>query len=384
MKFPLGFYSFGKNIGIKDESLDFAVIYSENRCKAAAVFTRNNFPGAPIYVGRDHIQDGFLQAIVINSKNSNVATGEQGIQDSYAICTELGKSLGIPARDILPSSTGVIGVPLPIEKIINACSTAKDDLKPGNLEEVAEAIMTTDTRKKISYRTITTQMNEGVMFGIAKGAGMIEPNMATMLSYILCDYLPESGDLPGILKRVVDLTYNCVTIDSDTSTSDTVVLMCSGVLGNLPDDVFESHLKEIATDLSKMIARDGEGASKLIELTVSKGRDDLQVSKIGKSILNSPLVKTAIYGGDPNWGRFVMAIGKVFDEPIPYDSLEIRLGGISVKGADNDTKTKLAEYLKSNEEIEISVILNTGSFQKTFWSCDFTEGYIQENAYYTT
>lgn len=384
MKFPLGFYSFGKNIGIKDSSSDFAVIYSENRCKAAAVFTRNNFPGAPIYVGRDHIKDGFLQAIVINSKNSNVATGEQGIQNSYQICTELGKSLGISARDILPSSTGVIGVPLPIEKILNACSTAKTDLKPGNLEEVAEAIMTTDTRKKISYRTITTQTSEGVMFGIAKGAGMIEPNMATMLSYVLCDFLPESGDLPGILKRVVDLTYNCITIDSDTSTSDTVVLMCSGVLGTIPDEVFESHLKEIATDLSKMIARDGEGASKLIELTVSKGRDDVQVTKIGKSILNSPLVKTAIYGGDPNWGRFVMAIGKVFDEPIPYDTLEIQLGGISVKGADNDTKTKLAEYLKSNEEIKISVNLNTGSFQKTFWSCDFTEGYIQENAYYTT
>ncbi|EOQ96429.1 glutamate N-acetyltransferase/amino-acid acetyltransferase [Leptospira wolbachii serovar Codice str. CDC] len=384
MKFPLGFYSFGKNIGIKDTSLDFAVIYSENRCKAAAVFTRNNFPGAPIYVGRDHIKDGYLQAIVINSKNSNVATGEQGIQNSYAICTELGKSLGIPARDILPSSTGVIGVPLPIEKILNACSMAKADLKPGNLDEVAEAIMTTDSRKKISYRTITTQTNEGVMFGIAKGAGMIEPNMATMLSYILCDYLPESGDLSGILKRVVDLTYNCVTIDSDTSTSDTVVLMCSGALGTIPDSVFESNLREIATDLSKMIARDGEGASKLIELAVSNGRDDVQVTKIGKSILNSPLVKTAIYGGDPNWGRFVMAIGKVFDEPIPYDTLEILLGGISVKGADNDTKVKLAEYLKSNEEIQISVILNTGSFQKTFWSCDFTEGYIQENAYYTT
>ncbi|PJZ81555.1 bifunctional glutamate N-acetyltransferase/amino-acid acetyltransferase ArgJ [Leptospira meyeri] len=384
MKFPLGFYSFGKNIGIKDTSLDFAVIYSENRCKAAAVFTRNNFPGAPIYVGRDHIKDGYLQAIVINSKNSNVATGEQGIQNSYQICTELGKALGIPAKDILPSSTGVIGVPLPIEKILNACSTAKADLKPGNLDEVAEAIMTTDTRKKISFRTITNQAGEGVMFGIAKGAGMIEPNMATMLSYILCDYLPESGDLQTILKRVVDVTYNCVTIDSDTSTSDTVVLMCSGLLGSIPDDVFESHLKEIATDLSKMIARDGEGASKLIELTVSHGRDDSQVTKIGKSILNSPLVKTAIYGGDPNWGRFVMAIGKVFDEPIPYDSLEIQLGGIAVKGADNDTKTKLAEYLKSNEEIHISVVLNTGSFKKTFWSCDFTEGYIQENAYYTT
>lgn len=384
MRYPVGFYSFGKNIGIKDDTLDFAVIYSENKCKAAAVFTKNNFPGAPIIVGRKHIQDGFLQAIVINSKNSNVATGEKGILDSLNICNAVAKSLDLNPQDVLPSSTGVIGVPLPIEKILNACKTIKNDLKPGNLEVVAKAIMTTDTKEKISFREITFQNQSGVMFGIAKGAGMIEPNMATMLSYILCDFLPESGDLNSILKRVVDVSYNCITIDSDTSTSDTVVLMCSGILGTIPDEIFEENLKSIAIDLSKKIARDGEGASKLIELTVSKGRDDIQVTKIGKSILNSPLVKTAIYGGDPNWGRFVMAIGKVFDEPIPYDSLQLFLGDISVKGADGPTKEKLSQYLKSNEEIQIFVELNTGEFQKTFWSCDFTEGYIQENAYYTT
>ncbi len=338
MRYPIGFFSFGKNIGIKDNTLDFAVIYSQNKCKAAAVFTKNNYPGAPIIVGKKHIQDGILQAIVINSKNSNVATGDRGIQDSFEICKAVANNLGIQPEDVLPSSTGVIGVPLPIEKILNACQTIKSDLKPGNLEEVAEAIMTTDTRKKISFQEIQSEGKIGVMYGIAKGAGMIEPNMATMLSYILCDFLPESGDLTGILRRVVDKSYNCITIDSDTSTSDTVVLMCSGVLGSIPDSVFEKNLELIAIDLSKKIARDGEGATKLIELLVTNGRDDVQVTKIGKSILNSPLVKTAIYGGDPNWGRFVMAIGKVFDEPIPYDTLEIYLGGISVKGADDNTK----------------------------------------------
>ncbi len=384
MKYPIGFFSFGKNIGIKDNTLDFAVIYSQNVCKASAVFTKNNYPGAPIVVGKKHIQDGILQAIVINSKNSNVATGDRGIQDSFEICKAVAKSLGIKPEDVLPSSTGVIGVPLPIEKILSACKTIKSDLKPGNLEEVAEAIMTTDTRKKISFREIQSDGKTGVMYGIAKGAGMIEPNMATMLSYVLCDFLPESEDLTGILRRVVDKSYNCITIDSDTSTSDTVVLMCSGVLGSIPDSLFEKNLEMIAIDLSKKIARDGEGATKLIELLVSNGRDDVQVTKIGKSILNSPLVKTAIYGGDPNWGRFVMAIGKVFDEPIPYDSLEIHLGGISVKGADDHTKKLLSNYLKSNEEVQIHVNLGTGHSQKTFWSCDFTEGYIKENAYYTT
>lgn len=384
MRYPIGFFSFGKNIGIKDNTLDFAVIYSQNKCKSAAVFTKNNYPGAPIIVGKKHIQDGILQAIVINSKNSNVATGDRGIQDSFEICKAVANNLGIQPEDVLPSSTGVIGVPLPIEKILNACQTIKSDLKPGNLEEVAEAIMTTDTRKKISFQEIQSEGKTGVMYGIAKGAGMIEPNMATMLSYILCDFLPESGDLTGILRRVADKSYNCITIDSDTSTSDTVVLMCSGVLGSIPDSVFEKNLELIAIDLSKKIARDGEGATKLIELLVTNGRDDVQVTKIGKSILNSPLVKTAIYGGDPNWGRFVMAIGKVFDEPIPYDTLEIYLGGISVKGADDNTKKLLSAYLKSNEEVQIHVNLGTGLSQKTFWSCDFTEGYIKENAYYTT
>ncbi|TGN17156.1 bifunctional glutamate N-acetyltransferase/amino-acid acetyltransferase ArgJ [Leptospira idonii] len=384
MKYPLGIHSFGRNIGIKDNTLDFAVIYSENICQAAAVFTRNNYPGSPIIVGRDHIQDGKLQAIVINSKNSNVATGKQGIDDSYQICAEVAKSLSIDPRNILPSSTGVIGVPLPMEKLIPACQTAKQYLKPGNLDEVAEAIMTTDTRKKISYREIQNGSSNGVMFGMAKGAGMIEPNMATMLSYIISDFLPESGDIKGLLKKAVDRSYNCITIDSDTSTSDTVVLMCSGLAGTISDDLFYEHLESIAIDLSKKIARDGEGATKLLELTVKQARDENQANKIGKSILNSPLIKTAIYGGDPNWGRFVMAVGKVFDEPIPYDQLSIYLGGIPVKGADAITKQKIAEYLKKEEEIVITVELGSGNVQKTYWSCDLTEGYIKENAYYTT
>ncbi len=384
MKYPVGFYSFGRNIGIKDNTLDFAVIYSEKICKSAAVFTKNNYPGAPVIVGKEHIKDGLLQAIVINSKNSNVATGEKGIEDSRNICKVLSHSLGIESTNILPSSTGVIGVPLPIEKLLDACSSAKQYLKEGNLEEVAEAIMTTDTRKKISYREINLGSQTGVIYGIAKGAGMIEPNMATMLSYIFSDFVPESGNLSAILKQVVDDSYNCITIDSDTSTSDTVVLMCSGARGTISDDLFIQNLKSIAIDLSKKIARDGEGATKLIECTIEEARDNNQAIKIGKSILNSPLVKTAIYGGDPNWGRFVMAVGKVFDEPIPYEKLQIYLGGIAVKGADVATKSKIANYLKSEEEILIRVSLGAGQIKKTFWSCDLTEGYIKENAYYTT
>ncbi|ARB95901.1 bifunctional glutamate N-acetyltransferase/amino-acid acetyltransferase ArgJ [Leptospira interrogans] len=382
---PKGFLSFGINIGIKDDTKDFGVIYSEIPCKATAVFTKNNFPGAPVIVGKEHVRSGVLQAIVINSKNSNVATGEKGIQNSREICKIIGESLDIKETLVLPSSTGVIGVPLKMEIILPACKKAKSLLKPGNLEEVAEAIMTTDTRKKISSRNIKTKSGQGTIYGIAKGAGMIEPNMATMLCYILSDVsLPEGTDLYSILKSSVDQSFNCLTIDSDTSTSDTVALLCNGLSGESSVQDFSKALTEICIDLTKLIATDGEGATKLIELTISGAKSEAQARKIGKSILNSPLVKTAIYGGDPNWGRLIMAVGKVFDEPIPFEGLQIYFGTLPVKEANPETLKKLSEYLKNNTEISLNVVLNVGTISMKFWGCDFTEKYIEENAYYTT
>lgn len=385
MDMPKGFSSFGINIGIKDDTKDFGVIYSEVPCKATAVFTKNNYPGAPVIVGKEHVRSGSLQAVVINSKNSNVATGEKGVQNSREICKAIGESLGISDQLVLPSSTGVIGVPLKMEIILPACKKAKSLLKPGNLEEVAEAIMTTDTRKKISFRKIKTKSGEGTIYGIAKGAGMIEPNMATMLCYILSDVsLPEGTDLYSVLKTSVDQSFNCLTIDSDTSTSDTVALLCNGLAGESSLEDFSKALTEISIDLTKLIAIDGEGATKLIELTITGAKNETQARKIGKSILNSPLVKTAIYGGDPNWGRLVMAVGKVFDEPIPFEGLQIYFGTLPVKEANPETLKKLSEYLKNNTEISLNVVLNVGTVSMKFWGCDFTEKYIEENAYYTT
>jgi glutamate N-acetyltransferase / amino-acid N-acetyltransferase len=382
-KYPLGFHSFGRNIGIKNSSLDFAVMYSEVLCDAAAVFTLNNYPGAPVIVGREVIKNGKLQAIVINSKNSNVATGEQGVENSRAICRAVAGSLGISPNHVLPSSTGVIGVQLPMEKILPACQTSKSYLKKGNLEEVAQAIMTTDTKRKISIQEVEYNGVKGLIYGMAKGAGMIEPNMATMLCYILTD-LSIDAELYPMLKASVDKSFNCMSIDSDTSTSDTVVLMSSGLAGKVPVEIFSKALDTICTDLTYQIVSDGEGVSKIIVLDVEQARDKDQAVKIGKSIINSPLVKTAIRGGDPNWGRFVMAIGKVFSEKIPYQNLEISIGGIQVKDATTDTVTKLAEFLKSNFEIPIVVSLKTGNYQMRFWGCDLTEDYVKENAYYTT
>ena len=381
---PKGFLSFGKNIGIKDNTKDFAVIYSNVPCRAAAVFTQNNFPGAPIVIGRDHIKNGVLQAIVINSKNSNVATGEKGLQDALNTCKAISVSLGIKVEDVLPSSTGVIGVPLPIEKILNACKTAKEDLREDALEEVATAIMTTDKQKKISIRNINKPEGNGIIYAIAKGAGMIEPNMATMLCFILTDMKIKTNNLQNILKRVADKTFNCLSIDTDTSTSDTVVLFSNELSIEVEENEFENVLLDICTDLTKKIARDGEGATKLIELSISDALNLDQAKKIGKSVLNSPLVKTAIYGGDPNWGRFVMAIGKVFDEVIDYETLSLKIGGIDVKNATDIVKKKMSMYLKENSEIQINISLGTGNVNSMFWGCDLTEGYIKENAYYTT
>jgi glutamate N-acetyltransferase/amino-acid N-acetyltransferase len=381
---PKGFYSLGKNIGIKDTTKDFAIIYSNVPCHSAAVFTLNNFPGAPIIVGKEHIKNGILQAIVINSKNSNVATGEEGVKNALDICKAVANSLEIKYEDVLPSSTGVIGVPLPIDKILNACKTIKSELQEGNLEEVAEAILTTDKKKKISYKVINQNGNLGVIYGIAKGAGMIEPNMATMLCYILTDIKIKTSDLKTVLKNAVDKSFNCLTIDSDTSTSDTVVLMSNGTTLELEECEFEEYLTEICIDLTKQIAMDAEGATKLIELKVSEAKTLLQAKKIGKSILNSPLVKTAIYGGDPNWGRFIMAIGKVFDEKIPFDSISLKLNGLEIKNADQSTKQKMSNYLKDNSKIFLEVNLGVGNFSSIFWGCDLTEEYIKENAYYTT
>ncbi|MDX1960803.1 MAG: bifunctional glutamate N-acetyltransferase/amino-acid acetyltransferase ArgJ [Leptospiraceae bacterium] len=382
MNYPKGFFAFGRNIGIKDKTLDFAVLYSQVPCEASAVFTLNNFPGAPIIVGKENIQNGKLQAIVVNSKNSNVATGIEGIEVARETCRRLAKSLGIEAENILPSSTGIIGVPLPKEKIYNACEEAREYLKEGNLEEFGQAIMTTDKKEKISKRNFSK--NPGMIYGVAKGAGMIEPNMATMLSYIVTDVLPETGDLKTILLSAVNKSFNCLTIDSDTSTSDTVVLLCNGLSGKVSEEEFSSKLLEVCLELTKKIASDGEGVTKLIELKISSARDEVQAKKIGKSVLNSPLVKTAIYGGDPNWGRFVMAIGKVFDEPISFQALSIKIGNLEMKQATKERVVEMSNYLKSNSEIQIEISLGAGSIEKVFWGCDLSEGYIAENAYYST
>ena len=382
LRHPQGYLALAKNVGIKDTTLDLTVIYSTVRARAAAMFTRNRFPGAPVIVGRKHIANGFAQALVINSKNANVAMGKQGVDNAVETCRIVGAELAVDPYDVLPFSTGVIGRPLPMDKIRAGLRGIRDELKADNLKLAAEAIMTTDMYPKY----ISVQVGKATIAGIAKGAGMIEPNMATMLVYLMTDAeLPKSAMKP-MLKRVVERTFNCMSIDTDTSTSDTVVLMANGLAGTAKLPSFEKGLFQVCEYLTREIARNGEGVTKLITVDVNRAKTEIQAKQVAKLIVNSPLVKTAVYGSDPNWGRVIMAVGKSFDPTIDPEKVTIRFGTTTVfkKGSPVDCDLKALKQYLSQSEVSIGVELGIGKAAARVWGCDLTEGYVKENAYYTT
>ncbi len=384
-----GFSWMGINVGIRDNTLDFGVLAADVPCNAAGVFTRSNLPGAPVIVGRKHLGKGKLQAVVVNSKCANVATGQRGLKDAHDMCRWTAEALAILPELVLPSSTGVIGEALPIELVREGCSRIPETLgnQPQSIKAFARAIMTTDTHPKWSCRE-----SEGVhLLGVAKGAGMIEPDMATMLSYFVTDARFDSQSLQSMLKRVVDRSFNRISIDSDTSTSDTVVILANGSAGETDPAKFEEAFSETAQQLARTIARDGEGATKLIELRISGAYSREMALRIGKSIINSPLVKTAIHGADPNWGRFVMAVGKVFEHPVQLHELEIRFGTGDERQAVSAEKLDAGEVdlhgirtLLERDTVPVEVVVGNGEYSDHFWGCDLSKGYVEENAFYTT
>lgn len=384
-----GFSWFGKNIGIKDKTLDFGGILSDVPCRAAGVFTRSTMPGAPVLVGKEHLRDGVLQAVIVNSKNANVATQQRGVEDSRRICNLFAESCGIQAQMVLPSSTGVIGRRLPMDLVAEGCKTLRQDFGKSqrHIESFARSIMTTDTRPKL----ISAKMGGATILGIAKGAGMIEPNMATMLAYFVTDAEVPSDQLQLMLGRVVKNSFNRISVDTDTSTSDTVIILANGLAGQVDLVEFEAVLSDLAVYLAREIARDGEGATKLIELVVSGAQTAEQALVTAKSIINSPLVKTAIYGADPNWGRFVMAIGKVFQYCVDIGELRIFFGtgdnrpviDACIVDRDEVPLELISEELRKHE-VNIEVVLGKSPHSERVWGCDLTEGYVVENAHYTT
>lgn len=381
---PQGYVSFATNIGIKDMTLDFTVIASTVRAAAAGTFTQSLFCGAPVIVGRERLADGYAQALVINSKNANVATGQLGIENARAITAMVAAELDIAPEDVLPSSTGVIGQQLSVEKFRQAIvGRLREQMRPHELGLAAQAIMTTDTHPKY----IAKRVGHAVLAGIAKGAAMIEPNMATMLAFLMTDAAIPAATLRPMLQRAVQASFNMISIDTDTSTSDTVIAMANGLAGEVDLQAFEMALHEVCVYLAKEIAGDGEGATKLIEVTVTSARDAQQAKRIAKAIVNSPLVKTAVYGADPNWGRLAMAIGKCHEESdIRPERVRMAFGNLCVF-ADGEPQNadlqRLTDYLKG-KTICITIDLGLHDGQATVWGCDLTEEYVRLNALYTT
>jgi len=381
---PLGFSSFVTNVGVKDSTKDFTVVMADGPCSAAGVFTQSRFAGPSVIISRRNVADLSARAVVVISKNANVATGDEGMRHAEEVTSSVASALGLNSSEVLIASTGVIGRLYPIENIRAGIASLPFPLPDNDAEEVARGIMTTDTVHKISSATIAGSTARVV--GVAKGVGMIEPNMATLIAMVFTDAKVEPKKLNDIFRGVINKTLNCVSVDTDTSTSDTAIILASGAAGTVAEDALTVALQSVLLDLAKAIARDGEGAETLIEVTVDNARDAEQAKTVAKSIVNSPLVKTAVHGADPNWGRVAMAVGKCSEyTDIDQEKVVIRFGTQEVypTQVDESGLAQLSQYMRG-DDVTIHVSLNTGKATATVWGCDLTDGYVRINADYTT
>ena len=383
VELPLGFHSYVANIGVKDDSKDFTLVVADQTCSAAGVFTKSRFAGPSVTVSRQHLESGAARAVVVISKNANVANGPQGHADALEVVESVAASLGCDPHDVVIASTGVIGRPYPMGRIRSGLASIPKHVSSSDATSVAVRIMTTDTVHKIASATVAGSSARVV--GVAKGVGMIEPDMATLITMMFTDADVEPATLNTIFRRVINKTFNCVSVDTDTSTSDTAIVLASGVAGAVDLSAFEAALHEVALSLTKQVARDGEGAETLIEVCVDNARDDEQAKRVAKAIVNSPLVKTAVHGADPNWGRVAMAVGKCNDTDIDQDKVVIRFGTQEVypRQVDAQGLSELSQYMKG-DDVLIHVSLNNGQGVATVWGCDLTDGYVRINADYTT
>jgi len=378
-RFPIGFRCAARHAGIKKEGKDLALFASDRPCAAAAVFTRNRFPGAPVIVGRERIRSGALQAVVVNSKVSNVATGEEGIARARRMGAAAASELGIDPDLVLMSSTGVIGRPLPIELIEKGIRGMADELQEDPLVG-ALGIMTTDTHPK----ALSVSVGDVVLTAVAKGSGMIEPNMATMLVYIFTDARLDAASLDGMLRRAVHTSFNMLSVDTDTSTSDTCVLMANGAAGEVDAAAFESALVALCTRMTEILARDGEGATKLLRVVVDGAATEEDARIVARSLVNSPLIKTMAYGADPNVGRILMAVGKCFSVELSPERVDATIKGVQVVagGVRAPFHDEAVRALLMDDPVEIGVTLGLGLGRAVAYGCDLTPGYIEENAAY--
>lgn len=378
-QFPKGFFCASTNCGLKKEAKDLSVFYADSICNAAGVFTKNQFPGAPIVIGRKILKKGNLQAIVANSKISNVGTGDRGIENAKKMSRFVADEFNINANEVIASSTGVVGVQLPIELLGKGINGISKELTTDPIVGV-RGMMTTDTYPK----ALSISSNNYTLTIVAKGSGMIQPNMATMLVYIFTDADIKANKLKSMLKKAVDLSFNMLSVDTDTSTSDTCIIMANGKAGKVDENDFSKTLTKACIKMAKMLARDGEGATKLLTAHVDGAKNKREAILIAKSIINSPLIKTMAYGGDPNIGRILMAIGKCEECKIIPQKILVKINEAVVFKDNIKSDFDESNIRKSleSDEVNIYVDLNIGKSTATAFGCDLTEGYIKENAAY--
>jgi glutamate N-acetyltransferase/amino-acid N-acetyltransferase len=388
-----GFQAAGIASGIKEEGRkDLALLYSEAPAKAAGVFTTNVFKAAPVLLDMERIKSGTSRAVIVNSGNANAATGDEGYQDAVKMARFCAGALQIDEAQVLVASTGVIGRRLPIDKVAGNVSRLVQGLSPGGILEAAQAIMTTDRYPKIQFREGPVGGSDICVCGIAKGAGMIEPGMATLLAFVLTDAEIDDAAMKRALREGVDQSFNAISVDGCMSTNDTVLILANGLAGNRKIRtatrdyaVFTGMLTDVMTELAKSIVRDGEGATKLIEIVVEGAKTSGEAKAIAYQIARSNLVKTAFYGGDPNWGRVISAVGAA-GVPVNGDAVELYFDGLPLFRKGQGIASDLQELSEVMKKEQVTVLVKLGQGTKSFrvYSSDLTVDYVKINAHYTT
>lgn len=399
---PRGFHFAAVKAGLKPSGKpDFAVAVADTGASAAAMFTMNRVQAAPVIVGRRHMtrSNGWVRVVAVNAGNANCATGDAGLNACEEVCAAAAKDFGCEGHEVFPSSTGIIGVPLPAEKLVKALPEARSSLgsDAAAFARFAEAILTTDTRAKIAHTTLARDRKQVRIAGVCKGAGMIHPQLisdaaplhATMLVYLFTDAAVHPATLDRYLRAAVEVSFNRISIDGDTSTNDTVLLLASGAAGVdiwAEDDEFAKALTEVCTSLARQIVADGEGITHVVELQIEGAPSDADAVKIARAIANSPLVKTAWAGADPNWGRLMAAVGYAGVELDP-GRIAIWFGDrpICVNGGRSPQYDEKAahEYLRQRE-FSIRIAVGAGDGSCRFWTSDLTAEYVRINAEYST
>lgn len=389
---PEGFFAGATYAGIKKgeaAALDLGVLFSEVPCQAAAVFTRNRIKAAPVVLTSRRLKKGQALAVVVNSGCANACTGKKGLKDAARMAELAAQGLGLLPGDVLVASTGVIGQRLPMRRVER--SIVQIALSRDGGHELARAIMTTDTRPKEAAVTVGAGEARFVIGGVAKGSGMIHPDLGTLLCFLATDANVEPDFLKLALRRAVDISFNMVSVDGDTSPNDTVLILANGLAGapvakdSELANLFQQGLDQVCLSLVKNIARDGEGASRLIEVAVAGAPSVTQARRVARTVVSSPLVKAAIYGSDPNWGRIMAAIGRS-GVRVVESKIDLHIGGVGVLKAGKPlpfNKRTLKQMLRGSE-VPISIELNLGTSTATAWGCDLTEEYVAINSHYTT